>query len=72
MTTISIIGLDIAKSSFAVHCSDASGRTVRGDVGSGGPRRYLLKPSLSTLKSQLYAPLLDPDFRPFLSTSPNH
>lgn len=29
MTRISIIGLDIAKSSFAVHCSDAAGRTVK-------------------------------------------
>jgi transposase len=29
MTTISTIGLDIAKSSFAVHCTDRSGKTVK-------------------------------------------
>ena len=29
MNVITTIGLDIAKSSFAVHCADASGRTVR-------------------------------------------
>ena len=29
MNVITTIGLDIAKSSFAAHCADASGRTVR-------------------------------------------
>ena len=29
MTMITTIGLDIAKSSFAVHCADAAGKTVR-------------------------------------------
>jgi transposase len=29
MTTITTIGLDIAKSSFAVHCTDATGKAMK-------------------------------------------
>ena len=29
MNTITTIGLDIAKSSFAAHCCDAAGKTVK-------------------------------------------